>query len=196
MTSGNRAEHPAGGESTHSPYGRTGQRVGELAHMLQGRLASPDKELPYAPGERPRWDDEDRLVFGYVLELEDSLSALAHEQQVSDINRRFPAVFIYGSCLAYGDNQLRWFLAAREAAWGVTPEEAYELIKRGGSFPYEELIMRSWKTPEWDPSYDGAHLAAQWPEWRRGLGEHSDPLLLSDAVEALDKLERETIPRE
>lgn len=178
-----------------SPYGVTGQRVGELAHTLQGRLASPDKELLYAPGERPRWTDDDRLVFGYVLDLGDSLSVLDKEfPAIGRLGSRFSSADTFESCLSFGD--MRWFMASREAAWGVTPEEAFELIRQGGSFPYEELIMRCWKTPEWNPSYDGANLAAQWPEWRRGLGEHSDPLLLSDAAEALGELEHEMLSGE
>jgi hypothetical protein len=194
VTRENRAEQSNAGEP-RSPYGITGQRVGELAQMLQGRLASAHKELPYAPGERPRWDDDDRLVFGYVLELEDSLAALEQELQVRDIQREFSSVTVYEMHLPYAHHMWDWIKAKRDAAWEVTPDEAYELVKRGGSFPYEELIMRRWKPIE-GGTYDAYKMGAEWPEWRRGLGGQSDPWLLISAEEALDELGREMLPSE
>jgi hypothetical protein len=120
-------EAPRGHKPGYSPFGLAGQRTGELAYLLRGRLESPSRELPYAPNETPQWTDDDRLVFGDLLDLEASFPALADRAHERYVEQRFHAIGLFRAHLPYGPGYWEWIP---------------DLVKRGGTVPYEEQLMR------------------------------------------------------
>lgn len=205
------AEH--GGEASqsheagYSPHGAAGQRVGELACILRVRLMAPGEELAYDPGKTPRWTDDDRLAFGYLLDFDDSLPMLAREARERDIDQPFPAIdrFLFMSPLLNGGFDWPaathrkgawwdWIKDARDAAWGLNIAQAYELVKRGGSFPYDEQLMRIFVPGVRGNYTDGALIAHQWTTWRRGLAPYDGPYSVDAAHEALDEIAGELVP--
>jgi hypothetical protein len=190
MTAEHGGEAPQSHEPGYSPYGLAGQRVGELASILQVRLIAPGESLPYGPDETPRWTDEDRLAFGYLLEFEDSLPALAQTMGVQSASDSFPSLGVFGTAHPYG-GYWDWIKSARDAAWCVTADEANELMKRGGSFPYEEQFIRLRREGYYT---NGVTLAHMWTTWRRGLKPLDDPNFHEDVQETLSEITSELLP--
>ncbi len=186
-------------EASHSPFGEAGQRIGELANTVRHHWRATTTDLPFTPGTTPRWDDDDRLTFGYLLDLEASFDELARDVGERHLENRFPAVSRLRACLPFGPGQWDWIKTERNAAWHLTSDEAYGLVRRGGSFPYEELIMRRW-VPRYVDGADGTSLAVRWSamrrgiDWRVGLDVPADPAILDGAEEALDRLTAELLP--
>jgi hypothetical protein len=205
MTAEQGGEASHGHEPGYSPYGLAGQRVGELACILRVRLAAPGQELPYLSGGTPCWTDEDRLAFGYLLDFDDSLPALARKVEDGDIKHDpFPAIdrfldmpplidarFDWHSSTRYEGGWWAWIKAARDAAWGLNGEQALELVKRGGSFPYEEQLIRLRREGY---HTDGAAFAHYWTTWRRCLPPFDDVYRHEDAHEALDEIVVQLLP--
>jgi hypothetical protein len=184
-----RGEATPDGEPGYSPFGLPGQHVGELAYILKSSISAPGESLPYPSDHAPRWTDSDRLVFGRLLDLEAGVPSLAHEVRGEYAEERFPVLRRLRGNLPYGPGEWRWLITQRQYAWHVTPDQAYELVLRGGSFPYEEQILRNWT----------GHIAAtalihQWTTWRRGLEPYTDPAFHEDIKEALDELSHELLP--
>jgi hypothetical protein len=171
-------------EPGYSPYGVAGQRTGELACILQLRLVAPGEPLPYGPGDTPRWTDDDRLAFGYLLDFDDSLHALDQVIGTPSVHDRLPELSDFDVAHPYAGGYWSWIKNARDAAWGLTPEQAYELVKRGGSFPYEEQFIRLRQRKQ----TDGEQFAHRWTTWRRRLAPLDDPHFHRDVREGLDTI--------
>jgi hypothetical protein len=174
-------EGSLGHEPGYSPYGAAGQRAGELACILRVRLIARGEPLPYCPGETPRWTDDDRLAFGYLLDFDDSLPALARAMGVESV-REIPGRELLEDAHPYVNPYLEWLQEARHAAWGLTSDQAYELVKRGGSFPYEEQLLRLHRL---DPYTEAEATVHVWTAWRRALEPMSDPRYHRSARKAL-----------
>jgi hypothetical protein len=170
-------------EPGYSPYGAAGQRAGELACVLRVRLIAPGEPLPYDPDETPHWTDDDRVALGYLMDFDDSLPALANAMGVRSVGDRLPELNVFRVANPYGPSYLKWIKDARDAAWGITPDQAYELVKRGGSFPYEEQLMRLHRDA---PDTDGEAMVHRWTTWRRALKPLDDPHFHRDVQEGLD----------
>jgi hypothetical protein len=185
-------------EPRYSPYGVAGQYTGGLAGILRDRLIAPGEPLPYGLGETPRWTDDDRLAFGYLLDFDDSLPALAKAMGEKSVRDRISELGFFEMAHPYSGAYWEWVKTARDAAWRLTPDEAYELVKRGGSFPYEEQFM--YLRPE--PSYVDRHytsgeaFAHKWTTWRRGLAPEDDPIYHQDVRESLDAIIGHVLPND
>jgi hypothetical protein len=178
-------------EPGYSPYGIAGQRTGELACILRVRLIAPGESLPYGPGETPRWTDNDRLAFGYLLDFDDSLPALAQAMAVKSVSDRISELSLFEMAHPYGGAYWGWIKMVRDAAWRVTRDQAYELARRGGSFPYEEQFIRLRREGY---STNGNAFAHMWTTWRRGLPPEDDPLFHQDVREGLDAIIGHVLP--
>lgn len=186
-----------GGESVqshepgYSPYGLVGQHTGKLAVILLARLIAPGEPLPYRPGETPHWTDDDRLAFGYLLDFDDSLPALAEAMGEESVRDRISELGFLDMAHPYGGADWEWIKAVRDAAWRLTADQAYELVRRGGSFPYEEQFIR---LRSGGYNADGETFAHKWTTWRRGLAPEDDPIFHQDVRESLDAIIAHVLP--
>jgi hypothetical protein len=171
----------------YGPYGLGGTQVGEFAFRLRERLSEPDKEMPFAPGETPRWNRNDRGEFGALMDLETSLPMLERDDAVQgrDVHELFPNLRGFHDMLPFSDDERRWLVAGDRDLYGLwdTPSDPEEgvLVDVG-------IIA----TGERD-GMAGGDMVRRWAAWRREVDEFAGRAILSQTDSFLKLLGRDLV---
>jgi hypothetical protein len=170
----------------HEQYGIARREVGDFAFVLLDHLALVSKEMPFAPGDTPRWDDDDRQAFADLMDFEASVQGLEDEIQ-GDFDSTFPNVSRFHAALPFSDEDRRWIVDERNMVWEL---ESEDLARIEGSFPFEARII----TLGLRQGVDRTDLVRRWAAWRRDADEFADQGKLEIACEALALIGRELLP--
>jgi hypothetical protein len=187
-----------GGEESpkRPPYELHGaeHQLGSTVFLFLEHLASPSREMPFAPGEPLRWATHDRLLLGVLTDIErfipvaeealEERKAAGQEAPGTNVDSRFPALGRFYAALPFTAAERRWLFAQQLTIWGIDGDFTWT-----GAFPYEERIL----TLGQREGIDRSDLVRRWPAWRRGADEFKDGVQLAAAEESLTELGRELL---
>jgi hypothetical protein len=190
------------GESPHySPYGLAGQQLGELAFKLAPYLASPTKEMPFAPGDTPRWTDDDRQTFwGELMDFEFSVPMLEREverEAKGDFDRRFPNIVRFHAALPFSEDERRWYVAEHGIVWELDVDKRMDALEKARveEGTDEEIAIEAQIIAlGTQQGVDRRDFVRRWAAWRREVDEFAGQGQIDDARTALDLLGHELLP--
>jgi hypothetical protein len=181
--------HGREGHPQYGIWGPEGDSVGRFAFNFREYLWLPDKEMPFAPGETPRWNSNDREVFASLIDLESALPSLEQEDVVQgrDLHALFPNLRLFHDVLPFSDKERHWLTAGhRRDMYGLFDTEA---IHSDDGIPFDAGIIATGE-PDRMP---GGDMVRRWAAWRREVDEFAGREILSQAGRFLNLLGRELV---